>query len=271
MAITTRDNLVNAVSSGTLVPIYKSSLSTLAAGYIVSLWRATGNYLWSQGAIPSAAATCDDTLTGGILLPSFDSNYGYVVKFAPLGATANTFMLYDRLAHMGGLLGNATTSQTVGVSIATAAANGRCLSTGADVEWFYECYSAIGTTAVTMTVTYTDGTSTSQTTTISVGGASPLNQPNRCIQIIPVAGTSIVSIDSIILSATSGTAGSFGITARKKLASVGQIVANITGNGTDAISIGLPRIYESSCLEMLVQATATSTGIITGELKLAYA
>ena len=269
MALDTRDKLIAACAGATMVPIYKSSLSTLAAGYIVALWRATGNYLWGQGAIPGAAAVCDDNLLGGIILPAAGGSKFYVVQFVPVGAQSSTWLLYDRLAHMGGLSGVTTGDQTVNISLATPSGNGRCAVDGSDVVWFAEMYTAIGATAQTCTVTYTDQNDTSRTTTFSLGGASPLNQPSRCIQIIPNAGQSIKSVTKVNFGTTTGTAGSWGITARRRLATVGQMIANVCPTGTDAISICAPEIKETACIELLAIPTAATTGLLLGEIEIA--
>ena len=263
-----RDKMLAAIAGGGKVPIYKASVANQGAGYITSLWRAVGSPLWGQGAIPGAAATPTDTLAGGISLPTFTGTTGRVYKFAPVGATIGTFLLYDRIGHMGGLVGNVATSQTVGLTIATALAAGRCAADMKDVEWFVEIYTDIGTTASNLTVTYTDVNDVGSKTVVITGftGASPLNRSGRCVQLVPTDGVQIKSVQSVQHSVTSGTAGSYGITARVRKAGVGQLLANIQAPGTDAISIGLPEIKDSACLEMLVQTSTTSTGIVLGEL-----
>ena len=261
----TRDKMLAAIAGGGIVPIYKSSIATQAAGYITSLWRATGTPIWSQGAIPGAAEVPTDVTVGGIALPTFTGTTGRIYRFAPLLATVGTAILYDRLAHMGGLSGVTTGAQTVNVDPATAVAAGR--ATVKEIEWYAEMYTAIGTTAQTCTVTYTDNTDvTGRTLTFSLGGASPLNQAGRCIQLVPTDGKNIKSVQSVSIGTSTGTAGSWGITARKRLTSVGQMLANIASPAVDAISIGLPEIKDTACLEMLVQCSTTSTGIVQGEL-----
>ena len=89
----TRDKMLAAIGTGGKVPIYKSSVANMSAGYITSLWRATGSPLWLQGATPAGAATPTDATIGGIALPSFGSNTGRVYRFAPVGVTVNTFYL----------------------------------------------------------------------------------------------------------------------------------------------------------------------------------
>lgn len=261
-----RDKMLAAIGGGAIVPIYKASVANMAAGYICSLWRAVGSPLWAQGAIPGAAATPTDATTGGIALPDFGSNTARIYRFAPLGVTIGTYMLYDRLAHMGGLVGNVATVQTVNLSADTAIAAGRALAN--QIEWYVEIYTDLGTTGANLTVTYTDINDVGSKTIVISGftGTSPLNRSGRCVLLVPTDGVAIKSVQSVQLSVSSGTAGSFGITARKQLSAVGQLLANILSPAVDAISIGLPEIKATSCLEMLVQCSTTSTGIIMGDL-----
>lgn len=262
-----RDKMLAAMAVGERIPIYKASVANQAAGYLTSLWRAAGSPLWAQGAIPGAASTPTDATAGGIALPSFGTNQGRIYRFAPVGATIGTFILYDRLAHMGGLVGNVATEQTVNLDAATAITAGR--ATELEIEWYIEIYTDLGTTASNLTVKYRDlDDLVDKTITISgFTGASPLNRSGRCVLLVPSDGIQIKRVVSVQHSISSGTAGSYGVTARRQLCSVGQMVANVQAPGCDAISLGLPAIKDSSCIEMLVQCSTTSTGIIQGDLK----
>lgn len=262
-----RDKMLAAIAAGQRVPIYRASVANMAAGYLASLWRAVGSPLWGQGAIPGAAATPTDDTAGGIALPSFGANTGRIYRFCPVLATIGTVMLYDRLAHMGGLVGNIATLQTVNLDAETAIAAGRAVA--GQIEWYLEIYTDIGTTASNLTVTYTDVNDVGSKTITITGftGASPLNRSGRCVQLVPADGIQIKSVQSVQHSVSSGTAGSYGVTARRQLCSVAAYLANIQPVGTDGISLGLPEIKDTSCLEMLVQCSTTSTGIIQGDLK----
>lgn len=175
-------------------------------------------------------------------------------------------MLYDRLAHMGGLVANVATVQTVNLDAATAIAAGRAEAN--QIEWYLEIYTDLGTTASNITVNYTDVLDNPKSLTITgFTGTSPLNRSGRCVQLVPADGIQIKSVQSVQHSVTSGTAGSYGVTARRQLCSVAAYLANIQPVGTDGISLGLPEIKATSCLEMLVQCSTTSTGIIQGDLK----
>ena len=268
MALDTINKVVSGLSSGTILSIYKASIANQAAGYFTALWRATGSP--AQGAIPAGAATCTDDLLGSWPLGDSSTLDYYILRAALCGNIIGTWMLYDRLAHMGGLSGATTGDQTVNVSLATAYGQGRCSVDGSDLGWFAEMYTDIGTSAQTVTVTYVDQGDNTVTTTISIGGTSPLGRASRCIQIIPNSGTSIKSITKINLGTTTGAAGSWGITARKKLFAVGQLLANIAPP-CDFAAIGAPKISDTSCLEICVLCSTTSTGILQGDLKVGVA
>ncbi len=268
MALDTINKLVAALGAGVTLPVNKASIANTGAGALVSLWRATG--FPAQGAIPTSFATCSDALLGTWPLGDSGALNYYVLRAFLAGASANGWVLYDRLAHMGGLNGTLTTEQSVGVNLVAAATNGRCQADGSDVEWFLEVYTDIGTSAVNATVKYQDGTDVERTVVVPLSGASPLNRAGRIVQIWPLSGYTIKSITSVQLSATTGTAGNFGVTARKRLTSLGQMIANIAPVG-DFLALGAPPIADTACLELVCLCSTTATGVLQGDLKVGAA
>lgn len=269
MAVATVDDVAAALPLGTLMPIDKASIATQATGGWSSLWRATG--VPTQGAIPGAAAIPTKATTGALWNftnpTGADENYLAVASLA-CGNAATTLVFVDRLAHMGGLSGTVTTAQTVSVSV-NSLKGGRALNDLSDVRWWIEIYTAIGTTGVTCTVSYTrdsDGTA-GRTTTLTVGGASPANQASRIFEILPQTGEIIRSIETVTLALTTGTAGSFGVTATKHLFEA-QFEAANTGKMLDWAQIGLPLVADDACLAMLMVCGTTSTGTVRGTAKL---
>ena len=275
MAITTLDGLVNAMgNNSSRIVLDKASIALQAAGTYVSLWRATGQP--GQGAIPAAAAVCTNALTGAI---------GFTQQTAPAttyGAWLNsvssnaamTVEIHDRLMHMGGLNGTLTTAQTVNVDInANLASNNLAARIGdanySDIQWWLEWYTATGATAVTATVgvTYNDGT----TGTLSAALAAtrpasfmlPLNGLNTS------AGKFIRDVDTVTLSATTATAGSFGVTATRPRMTLPLNIANKM-EVADWQMLGLPEITNSSCLFPLVLTSTTSSGTLRGGGKLIH-
>lgn len=266
--IVTRDEIVAALANAITLPVIKATIATQAAGGWSSLWRATGTP--AQGATPGAAAICTDALTGSLgLVPTPAGGQRNAALRASMasGSAGPLVILVDRLAHMGGMSGTVTTAQTANVDLTTLAGT-RCAADYADVTWWLEIYIDVGTTAVTATVNYTDSGGNARTTTLSFGGASPLNQDSRIFQIIPQAATPlpIRSVQSVTLSATTGTAGSFGVTATRQIAPLAlPLVANY-GDVYDWARLGAPTIHENACLAFVMLCTTTSTGALTGSV-----
>lgn len=276
MSITTLDGLVNAMGNGRLTAlIAKASISTQAAAGYSALWRGTGTP--AQGAIPAGYAVCTDALTGALITftnPT-DPVRTYLARLSAYCANANSnLILYDRLAHMGGLSGVTTGNQTVSVDVNVSTSNmvlRRGASDYSEVEWWWEIYTDIGTSAQTCTVTYTNaGGTPSRTTTFSLGGASPLNQDSRTFQIIGASGEYIQSIQTVSIGTTTGTAGSWGITARRRLTDELYYIAN-KAEVSEWTRLGLPRIHDDACLEFVMLCGTTSTGVVNGHAVLVQA
>ena len=276
MTITTRDQLISAMgNNSSRIVIDKASISSVAAGVFASLWRATGQP--GQGAIPAAAAACTQLTTGAIGFKQQTTpatSYG-THFYAATSSAAMVIELHDRLAHMGGLNGTLTTAQTVGIDFSSLTTNNLAARKGdanySDIQWWLEWYTATGATAVTATVavTYNDGT----TGTLSV--ALPATRPASLMiplnGYIPAAGAGkyIRAITSVTLSATTGTAGSFGVTATRPRITQPSMIANLTAV-SDWAALGLPEIFNESCLFPLVLCSATTTGTVRGGGKISH-
>lgn len=278
MAITTRDALIDALANNSSrVVIDKATIASQAAGTFVSLWRATGQP--GQGAIPAAAAVCDNTLTGAVQFAQQTSpatSYGAYL-YASCSNSAMGLELHDRLMHMGGLSGTVTTAQTVGVDLSanlgTANLDARKGDANySDVQWWLEWYTATGSTAVTATVavTYNDGT-TGNLTAASLAATRPAALMIPLNGLIPAAaaGKYIRAVSTVTLSATTGTAGSFGVTATRPRMVLPMALANFT-SVADWASLGLPEIPNSACLFPLVLTSTTSSGTVRGGGKIAH-
>ena len=277
MAITTRDQLIDAMgNNSSRLVIDKANIANALAGAYFSLWRATGQP--GQGAIPTAAATCNNALTGAMNFTQQTSpatSYG-AWSNAVCSNNAVTIEVHDRLMHMGGLVGNVTTAQTVNLNLNGVTADNMVERKGdanfSDVQWWAEWYTDTGATAsnATVAVTYNDGTTGSLTTfaaggTVRAGRMIPLNN------LIPAAaaGKFIRSIDTVTLSASTGTAGSFGFTATRPRMTMPLLLANKT-EAFDWAQLGLPEIFNSSCLSLIELCSTTSTGTVRGGGKIAH-
>lgn len=272
MTISTRDALIDGLGNNNNRILWdKASVATQVVGQYTSLWRATG--VPAQGAIPAAAALCTKALLGAI---GFDNQTApatsYLAYHTLLCSVANTNLeIHDRLAHMGGLNGTLLTAQTVGIDLSTIGVSAARLGDPnySDVMWFLEWYTATGATAsnATVAVTYDDG-STGNLAAIAIGGTAIAASQMR--QLVPaVNGRFIRAVNSVTLSASTATAGSFGVTATRQRAAMSVPLANV-GFPFDWAQLGFPEIPNDSCLMGVLMSTATATGTIKGQGKIIH-
>lgn len=272
------DNLVKALgNNSSRIVLDKASIASQTANSYCSLWRATGQP--GQGAIPTVVATCNNTTVGTIgfkqqISPS--TSYGAYLEIATSNA-AMTTELHDRLANMGGLNGTLTTAQSVNLDLNTLLATDNINTRKgdanySDVLWWLEWYTATGGTAVTATiaVTYNDGT-TGNLSVLSLAATRPASHMIPLNSLIPSAqsGKFIRGIVSVTLSATTGTAGNFGVTVTRPRMTLSSPFANFKFIA-DWAQLGLPEIYNSSAIFPIVLTSTTSTGTVRGGGKIAH-
>ena len=272
------DNLVKALgNNSSRIVLDKASIASQTANSFCSLWRATGQP--GQGAIPTVVATCNNTTVGTIGFNQQTSpitSYGAYLEIAT-GNAAMTMELHDRLASMGGLNGTLTTAQSVNLDLSTLLSTDNINvrkgdANYSDVQWWLEWYTATGTTAVTATiaVTYNDGT-TGNLSALSLASSRPASHMIPLNSLIPSAqsGKFIRGIVSVTLSATTGTAGNFGVTVTRPRMTLSSPFANFKFIA-DWAQLGLPEIYNSSAIFPIVLTSTTSTGTVRGGGKIAH-
>ena len=275
MAIATRDQLINALANNSSrIILDKASLASQVAGTFTSLWRATGTP--GQGAVPAAAAICTKAVTGAIGFTNqtapADSHIAWL--WAACGNAATTLEVHDRIAHMGGLNLTLLTAQTVGVDVLTlGVASDRIGSAGYDdLQWWYEVYTAGGATAsnATFNVTFDDG-SAANLATLAVGGTLAAS---RIFSINALKSTAqqarkIRGVNTVTLSASTGTAGSAGVTVTRPRTVLPMPLANFQ-NVADWAQTGLPDVPNDACLSLITLNSTTSSGTIRGGGKIAH-
>lgn len=278
MAITTLDKLVSALgNNSSRVVIDKASIASAVAGQFHSQWRATGQP--GQGAIPTTAAVCDNTLTGAMGFSQQTAPATSYIAYleAVCSNSAVTLELHDRLMHIGGLVGNVATAQTATLDLPTNLGTSNLTnrigdSNYSDVQWWLEWYTDTGATVCTATVnvTYND-TTTGNLTAVSLAATRRASFLQPLNGLIPGAdsGKYIAKVNSVTLSVTTGTAGNFGVTATRPRAS---LFCPLLNNKWSADWAGLPlgEVPNSACLMLLQIAGSTSTGTVRGSGKLAH-
>ncbi len=272
------DSLIQALgNNSSRIILDKANIASQTVGSFCSLWRATG--LPGQGAIPAAPAICVNSTLGTInfsqqVAPA--SSYGAYLDLATSNA-AMTLELHDRMVHMGGLNGTLTTAQSVAIDLSTLlASNNLSQRIGdanySDVQWWLEWYTATGATVVTATVnvTYNDAT-TGNLTAQSLAATRPASHLILLNSLIPGAssGKYIRGVNNVTLSATTGTAGNFGVTATRPRMTLSSPIANYK-SVADWAQLGLPEIFNQSAIFPIVLTSTTSTGTIRGGGKIAH-
>lgn len=265
MPISTYADYVNRVADPIQYLRSSKNAFTVVAGRMYSTWLAAPD----AGVAPTAPVVPTRATAGAIreLQNSATAHWLAQVELSSVGAGA--LIIADRLSHQGGLSGTVTTPQTT--NLPTAALT-RYVG-GLGVFAALEIYTAIGTTATTVTVSYTNQAGAtgrvSQATDI---GAAAHNQPGRLI-MLPLADgdTGVRSVESVTVLATTGTAGNFGVTLFRPL-----MILPISALGAQQrlfdglLGLGgnLPTVLNDACLQFLYIGNATTTGIIQSELRL---
>ena len=275
--ITNRDQLIDALANNsTRIVIDKASIANTVAGQYHSLWRATGQP--GQGAIPTAAANCNQSTGGGMKFSQQTAPAKSYLAYleATSSNSATTMEVHDRLMDRGGLNGTLTTAQAAGIDFNGVTADNMVERIGdadySDIQWWLEWYTDTGATVTTATVavTYNDGT-TGNLTGVSLAATRRASFMQPLNGLIPAAsgGKFIRAVNTVTLSASTGTVGNFGVTATRLRGSLFMPIANAKFSA-DWANLPINTIPNSACPFIAVLASTTSTGLLRGGGKIAH-
>lgn len=275
--IRTLDELQDALANtSTRILINKASIANQTAGRFVSMWRATGQP--GQGAIPGTTPVlCTNALLGAISFPNQTAPTASYIGWMQLACSnaGHAVEIHDRLVHMGGLVLNVTTAQNIaGLDLVTLGVpeDRRGDANFSDIQWWLEVYADGGATAsnATINVTYNDDTS-GNLNLQAVGGTVRAGNLFPLTPLIPAAaqGKYIKAINSVTLSASTTVAGNFGFTATRNRTTIATHVANKPEIATWDM-MGIPEVFNDSCLFMVVPSLATTSGTVIGTGKISH-
>lgn len=258
MAITTLDGVIAGFKAPE--PIIKNGITTAAVsaqrGYTV--WYASGN--------PGASTATTVGINGEAVTPALASTAGRIRRTNPVSgnaylgrlafnaSTAGTLWLIDRMWQNSGLVVTSTTAQAI--TPATIPARDNAGATNGDgvmaaIEW--SATGGAGTPTVTLTYTNSAGT-TSHTGTFA-GVATP---PIGTFELFTMqAGDVGVRAPTSFIQSATRTSGTMHLVLFRVLAQVPVIAANI-GGAVDALTSGMPRIYDDSVLQLVWFPSATT-------------
>lgn len=266
MAITTMDDLISSLP-GERIWWYKRQLKVAPTGLgYQSLWTSPG--FPGAGAVPGSAAGSAPTSATNGAIPFTNPGGGNLTYLseAHMASTASTadipvFILYDRLVHTDSLDGTVTTAQTV-----NSAAITRPDANGEGAECWLEIYTDVGNTTRTATITYTNSSGTGSrtgTTTLPTNTADATTMYPFTLQS---GDTGVKSVQSLQLSGTTGAAGAFGITLLRRIAYFSPVFS--AKRKRDLFDLGLPQIYDSACLSLMMLSSASTIAAQFGSLAL---
>lgn len=189
--------------------------SICPANYAPSSAWASGwkNGMPAETSPTTAAVPARLSLGGSFGQP--DGNWR-LAKVRASGEGTAAVVIVDRLSHQGGLSG-ATAPAEQTTNLPTAALTR--YTSGEGVQIGLEVHTSVGSTAVDVTARYTNTTPTGSRVTEAVSiGTSFRNAPGVFIPLPLQAGdTGVTSVEGVTLSATTGTAGAFGVVLYKPL------------------------------------------------------
>lgn len=262
MAITT----MAGVRSGLTQPIFIQKNNTTGTG---TAWRS----YWASAGYPAAGAY--DTTLNGVALsstaggipftnPASGNTYFAGFKGFPqiyANQPVGYVMLADRLWHNGGYTITSTSAQNS--TTPTWPARDVSGSTdGVGVFLALEVSANTGAGTPTVTVSYTNSSGTAGRTGTNFNLTAATSQASSTFIIGLQAGdVGVRSVQSLTLSAT-WTSGTINLVAFRPIAYI-----PVQAYSEDAITSGLPRIYDSSTL-YLMMATPSNNNLMSAEMRL---
>lgn len=251
MAISSYSQYLAALPVGQRLFVSKSSTGGASGTQLpwVSMWKSSGTP--GAGSNPATSPEiCTKATTGSIQFNNASGANKLYLAQAHLSIAltgSSSFALMDRLSQISGLSSNSTSVQTVNVDASDSSLTSRIgTSDYSQVQFWLEFYANTGVSASpTITVNYTNTSNVSQTTVVPAIGTSI--QANRIILITPTNGDIIKSIQSVQLSAGTGSVGNFGVTAVRVIAPI-LLPDFLQTNSNDWTTFGLPSIENDACL-----------------------
>jgi len=266
MSFTSYDSIINSLASGNGQDfVYqKSSITTTTASWY-TLWTASGNPIAGNNPSGLTGSSCTSSTVGAIgYTNTTGSNTMNLLSFGVGGATQNIITLYDRLWHVGGINLNSATTQTIIGSTAPSRYTG-----GVGNSFFVEITTAAGSTARNMNISYTNQSGTpGQTATVSIPASAVAN--TIFYGTLAAGDTGVQSIQSVTMSSTMGS-GVANLVLYNQ--SMFQFVPYQSGTYTERDLVlqlaNLPIIQNNACLNFLLFASTTTSGLLFGKIKMA--
>ena len=166
-----------------------------------------------EGAAPTTVTAPTGATAGAVpITAATGGRTKYLVSAFCYSPQNHYVMIYDRLLHIGNLSGTVTTAQTVGGTLTR--------NTGGAGNFIaIEVFGQIGTTARTVTASYTNqaGTSGRTTQAVTIGGTGYRDISTMIFLPLQDGDTGVQAVASITLAGTTGTAGNIAVIVGRRL------------------------------------------------------
>lgn len=246
---------------------YKSAKPHARASYLKAALTSTSARLytrWTSGPLNAPAPTTavvPDASTQPGSMPGWPPGLTAWIKSVIIGrGGGGSYILADRLSHQGGLSGTVATAQTT--NLPTAALTR--YTSGVGVLAALEITTAVGTTATTAVLSYTNSSGVASRTSPAVTFGGTNDRQTGQVQLVPlqIGDVGVRSVESVTLGVSTGTAGAFGVTLYRPLIALPWFDLNDEGQPYDMVKhLGcfFEPIQADACLAILHCTNATST------------
>jgi hypothetical protein len=265
MAITTLDGVIAGFQTPQTLAKLGITMSAVGPLRAYTPWYANGT--------PGASTATAIGINGEACTPALGSvgsrirrtnpvtGNAHLGRLAMQSSAAGTLWLIDRLWQNSGLSTTSTVAQAI-TPVALPARSADGTANGADVMAAIEWSAAGGAGTPTVTLTYTDQDGNAGMSALMTAVTAP---PSGTFEIFSLAAgdTGIRSVQSFIQSATR-TSGTMHLVLFRLIAPIECTAPNV-GNAIDALTSGMPRIYNDSVLQTLWFPTATAGVNMNGQ------
>ncbi len=255
MAITSLDDYIASVKQK--VSFVKTSSNTAVAGIPFSVFDRPGN--------PSAGTLAVGNTTTGVVPTDATTGYpainsfaggakGYVSAVEFGNTVASRLYIADCVFSAGAFAFNASAvTLSSQPSYASRMPDGSYNGTGI---WIEAATAFTGNPTITVTYTNQDGVTGRSTGAVATGAALTIS---RMVQLPLQAGdTGVQTIESV--TCTVATAGTFNVHVLRPIW-VGRCRLANDGDSHDMLRTGLPEVFDTSALRLVVYGDGTATGI----------
>lgn len=265
MSITTLDGVIAGMRPPEVLTKVGITMSAVGAARGYTPWYVAGRPGASVAPSPgingqAVDATIGTSVQGRIPRTNPGAGNAYLARLAMQTNITGSLWLIDRLWQNSGLVVTSTGAQAITPATAAARdANGT--SNGAGVMAAIEWSATGGAGTPTVTLTYTDQDGNTGATGTFTGVASP---PVGTFEIFTMAaGDTGVRVPTSFRQSATRTSGTMHLVLFRPLLMMEITAANI-GNAVDAVTSGMPRIYDNAVLQWVWFPAATTATTFLG-------